>query len=200
VASVELRKLIKRYGELAVVDGVSLHVDHGLPGVPARPFRLRQDHDLAADRGLRRAERRGDRGRRPGGLLAEAHAAPEQRNMSMIFQSYAVWPHMTVAENVAYGLKLRKLDRAAIAQRLNALLATTRLEALAERYPGELSGGQQQRVALAQALIVRADGPLAVVRLIDEDELGRPLHRNIIALRAAKDLVDVALRNVNSSH
>ena len=77
--------------------------------------------------------------------------------MSMIFQSYALWPHMTVAENVAYGLKLRKIDRDTIARKLKAILATTRLDALAERYPGELSGGQQQRVALARALIVEPE-------------------------------------------
>jgi iron(III) transport system ATP-binding protein len=82
---------------------------------------------------------------------------PERRNMSMIFQSYALWPHMTVAENVAYGLKLRKLDRDVIARKLKSILATTHLEALAERYPGELSGGQQQRVALARALIVEPE-------------------------------------------
>jgi iron(III) transport system ATP-binding protein len=82
---------------------------------------------------------------------------PERRNMSMIFQSYALWPHMTVAENVAYGLKLRKLDRETIKRKLNAILTTTRLGAIAERYPGELSGGQQQRVALARALIVEPE-------------------------------------------
>jgi iron(III) transport system ATP-binding protein len=75
----------------------------------------------------------------------------------MIFQSYALWPHMTVAENIVYGLKLRKLDRAVIARKLETILATTRLAALAERYPGELSGGQQQRVALARALIVEPE-------------------------------------------
>ena len=78
--------------------------------------------------------------------------------MSMIFQSYALWPHMTVAENVAYGLELRKLDRdddrAASSTRSSA---TTQLGALADRYPGELSGGQQQRVALARALIVEPE-------------------------------------------
>ena len=78
---------------------------------------------------------------------------PEQRKMSMIFQSYALWPHMTVAENITYGLKLRKLDRDTIAKKLKAILQTTKLEVLAERYPGELSGGQQQRVALARALV-----------------------------------------------
>src|SRR5258705_11585242 len=82
---------------------------------------------------------------------------PERRNMSMIFQSYALWPHMTVAENVAYGLKLRKMDKDTIAQKLNSILSTTRLAPLAKRYPGELPGGQQQRVALARALIVEPE-------------------------------------------
>src|SRR6202034_3974610 len=82
---------------------------------------------------------------------------PEQRKMSMIFQSYALWPHMTVAENIVYGLRLRKLDRDTIAKKLKAILETTKLEILAERYPGELSGGQQQRVALARALVVEPE-------------------------------------------
>jgi iron(III) transport system ATP-binding protein len=75
----------------------------------------------------------------------------------MVFQSYALWPHMTVAQNVAYGLQLRKLDRATIAAKLAAILATTQLAPLAERYPAELSGGQQQRVSLARALVVEPD-------------------------------------------
>ena len=75
----------------------------------------------------------------------------------MIFQSYALWPHMTVTENIVYGLRLRKLDRDTIAKKLKAILSTTKLESLAHRYPGELSGGQQQRVALARALIVEPE-------------------------------------------
>jgi iron(III) transport system ATP-binding protein len=75
----------------------------------------------------------------------------------MIFQSYALWPHMTVAENVAYGLRIRKMDKATIDAKLKAILSTARLEALAERYPGELSGGQQQRVSLARALVVEPE-------------------------------------------
>src|SRR5882724_5177091 len=82
---------------------------------------------------------------------------PERRNMSMIFQSYALWPHMTVAENIMYGLKLRKIDSATIKKKLDEILSTTRLAPLAQRYPGELSGGQQQRVALARALIVEPE-------------------------------------------
>jgi iron(III) transport system ATP-binding protein len=77
--------------------------------------------------------------------------------MSMIFQSYALWPHMTVAQNVTYGLELRKIDKDTTARKLKAILATTHLAELAGRYPGELSGGQQQRVALARALIVEPE-------------------------------------------
>jgi iron(III) transport system ATP-binding protein len=79
---------------------------------------------------------------------------PERRNMSMIFQSYAIWPHMTVFQNVAYGLKFKKLSRQEADQKVVKLLRVVHLENLKDRYPGELSGGQQQRVALARALVV----------------------------------------------
>ncbi|MGH7825551.1 MAG: ABC transporter ATP-binding protein [Candidatus Binatia bacterium] len=79
---------------------------------------------------------------------------PERRSMSMIFQSYAVWPHMTVFQNVAYGLKFKKLSRHEIEQKVAKLLGVVHLESLKNRYPSELSGGQQQRVALARALVV----------------------------------------------
>jgi iron(III) transport system ATP-binding protein len=79
---------------------------------------------------------------------------PERRSMSMIFQSYAVWPHKTVFENVAFGLRLRKVSRADLERRVTRMLDLVRLGSLADRYPGELSGGQQQRVALARALVV----------------------------------------------
>jgi iron(III) transport system ATP-binding protein len=75
----------------------------------------------------------------------------------MVFQTHALWPHMTVAENVAYGLSVRKIDRATAARKVSSLLATTRLAQFADRYPGELSGGQQQRVSLARALIVEPE-------------------------------------------
>ncbi len=79
---------------------------------------------------------------------------PERRQMSMIFQSYAIWPNMTVAENVAFGLQIRRLDRATIGRKVAEMLRVVRLEALGERYPAELSGGQQQRVALARAMVI----------------------------------------------
>jgi ABC-type Fe3+/spermidine/putrescine transport system ATPase subunit len=88
---------------------------------------------------------------------------PEKRGMVMIFQSYALWPHKTVAENIAFGLRLRKVDNAAIRRRVTAMLQAVRLESLGARYPAELSGGQQQRVALARAIVVEP-----AVLLLDE--------------------------------
>jgi iron(III) transport system ATP-binding protein len=81
----------------------------------------------------------------------------------MVFQNYALWPHMTVEANIAYGLTLRRLDRATIAQRVAAGLRKVNLAGLEHRYPGQLSGGQQQRVALARALVLNPD-----ILLLDE--------------------------------
>src|SRR5882672_8923994 len=80
---------------------------------------------------------------------------PEKRRMSMIFQSYAIWPNMTVGENVGFGLQIRKLSGAEIDRRVDAILDVVQMRALKQRYPAELSGGQQQRVALARAIVVQ---------------------------------------------
>ena len=76
---------------------------------------------------------------------------PERRNCGVVFQSYAIWPHMSVAENVAYPLRLRKVPKPEIKARVHEALAMVNLDGLADRYPHQLSGGQQQRVALARA-------------------------------------------------
>ncbi len=88
---------------------------------------------------------------------------PYERRIGMVFQNYALWPHMTVFQNVAYGLKLRKLDRAEVVQRVQGGLQKVNLVGLEGRYPGQLSGGQQQRVALARALVLNPD-----ILLLDE--------------------------------
>lgn len=80
---------------------------------------------------------------------------PEKRRMSMIFQSYAIWPNMTVGENVGFGLQVRRLGRAEIDRRVDAILDVVQMRNLKGRYPAELSGGQQQRVAIARALCMR---------------------------------------------
>ena len=80
---------------------------------------------------------------------------PHKRNTGMMFQSYALWPHMTVAENVAFGLEERRVAASEIKQRVGEALASVRMEKYADRKPNQLSGGQQQRVALARALVIR---------------------------------------------
>jgi iron(III) transport system ATP-binding protein len=91
------------------------------------------------------------------------HLAPAKRNTGMVFQSYALWPHMTVAQNVAFGLSVRKVPKADREARALEALRAVRMEELARRKPIQLSGGQQQRVALARALVIKPD-----VLLLDE--------------------------------
>jgi len=157
VASVELKGLSKHYGNAVAVDGVSLRVEHGQLVCLLGPSGCGKTTTLRLIAGFIEPSA-GEIV--VGGKVLSSPARtvpPEGRNMSMIFQSYALWPHMTVAENVAYGLKIRKLDKATIGGKLQAILSTARLEALADRYPGELSGGQQQRVSLARALVVEPE-------------------------------------------
>ena len=90
-------------------------------------------------------------------------ASPEERNIGMVFQNYAVWPHMTVFDNIAYPLKIKKEKRSIIRDKVEQNLSLVGLEGFGERYPHQLSGGQQQRVALARALIMDPE-----VMLLDE--------------------------------
>jgi iron(III) transport system ATP-binding protein len=157
VASVELRGLTKRYDDLAVVDDVSLTIEHGRLVCLLGPSGCGKTTTLRLIAGF--VEPSAGEIRVGNQLLSSPARTvpPERRNMSMIFQSYALWPHMTVAQNVAYGLELRKVDRETLKRKLAAIHDTTHHGQLAERYPGELSGGQQQRVALARALIVEPE-------------------------------------------
>ena len=164
MAGVRLLALTKRYGEnVAAVRDLTLEIRHGElvsllgPSGCGKTTTLRLIAGfLAPDAGeIWLGDRR---------LSAAGEAIPpERRGMSMLFQSYAVWPHKTVAENVTYGLKFRNVGRAEWPRRLREALALVRLEGFADRYPGELSGGQQQRVALARALIVEP-----AILLLDE--------------------------------
>src|SRR5207249_4180089 len=79
---------------------------------------------------------------------------PERRGFGMVFQNYALFPHLSVFDNVAFGLDVRRVARASIAERVRRMLALVKLEGLEARYPAQLSGGQQQRVAIARALVI----------------------------------------------
>jgi iron(III) transport system ATP-binding protein len=157
VATLSLAGLTKRFGSAAAVDALDLAVPDGALVALLGPSGCGKTTTLRLIAGFVDP----DAGEIAlGGRVISAPGRvvpPEHRNMAMIFQSYALWPHMTVAENVGYGLSLRKLPRADVAERTRRMLATVRLDGLADRYPAELSGGQQQRVALARALVVEPE-------------------------------------------
>ena len=159
MARLELRNLSKRYGDHAVVADVTLDVPDGEFLVLLGPSGCGKTTTLRMIAGF--VEPSG--GTATIGGTDVTHLPPWRRNTGMVFQSYALFPHMTVAENVAFGLEMRKLARPEIAARAKEVLRLVRLEGYAERLPRELSGGQQQRVALARALAVRPD-----VLLLDE--------------------------------
>jgi spermidine/putrescine transport system ATP-binding protein len=107
---------------------------------------------------------------------------PQKRNVNMVFQAYGLFPHMTVAENVAFGLKIKRLARDEIASRVAEVMRTVRLEGMEDRRPAQLSGGQQQRVALARALVNRPaalllDEPLGALDLQLRKEMQLELKR-----------------------
>ena len=154
MAKVDLAGIRKSYGPLTVADGIDLAIaDEELvcllgPSGCGKTTTLRLIAGfITPDAGTITVG--GQIMSRPGQTLP-----PERRNMSMIFQSYALWPHMTIAENVAYGLRVRRIARAEIERRVARILDITKLTPLRDRAPGALSGGQQQRVALARALVV----------------------------------------------
>src|SRR5665213_3384158 len=152
MATLELRGVVKRFGEAAVVDGIDLTIPDGAfvallgPSGCGKTTLLRLIAGfLAPDAGEIAVG--GKRLSAPGAVVP-----PEQREMSMIFQSYALWPHMTVEQNVGYGLRLRRCPRDEVARRVATICAAVQLETLMTRYPGELSGGQQQRLRLDEPL------------------------------------------------
>ncbi|MCR8633140.1 ABC transporter ATP-binding protein [Paenibacillus radicis (ex Xue et al. 2023)] len=115
------------------------------------------------------------------------HAAPSARGLSLVFQSYALWPHMTIFDNVSFGLEVKKIPKAEIRKKVELALEKMRIRDLIDRYPSELSGGQQQRVAIARAIVTEPkilllDEPLsnldAKLRIEMRTELKR-LHRDM---------------------
>jgi iron(III) transport system ATP-binding protein len=158
-----LDNLHKRFGDFGAVNGLSLAVEGAELVSLLGPSGCGKTTTLRLIAGLLKPD--GGDIRVGGRVLSTVGSVvpPERRRMSMIFQSYAVWPHKTVFENVAYGLQFLKVGRDETRRRVAEILRVVRIEELAQRYPGELSGGQQQRVALARALVVEPQ-----ILLLDE--------------------------------
>jgi len=152
--TIEIADLIVRYGAVPAVNGISFTVGQGEHVTLLGPSGCGKTTTLRAVAGLE--EPVGGSIRIDGETVfstAQRRNVPtERRGVSMVFQSYAVWPHMSVAENVAYGLRVRKLPKAQIAEAVERTLDLVQMRALADRSAALLSGGQQQRVALARAI------------------------------------------------
>jgi putative spermidine/putrescine transport system ATP-binding protein len=159
MARVQLQSLSKRYGDTIAVSGVSLDIAQGEFIVLLGPSGCGKTTTLRMLAGFIAPTE----GQIRIGEQDVTRIPPWRRNTGLVFQSYALFPHMTAAENVAFGLEMRKLSKPEIAVRVREALEMVRLGALGDRLPRQLSGGQQQRVALARALAVRPD-----VLLLDE--------------------------------
>jgi iron(III) transport system ATP-binding protein len=161
---VRITALTKRYGDVAAVEDLCLDVVPGELVALLGPSGCGKTTTLRLVAGFLTPEAGeiwvGDRCLSSPAVVVP----PERRRMAMIFQSYALWPHMTVAQNVAYGLRVRgELARAEREARVREMLRVVQLGGYEARYPGELSGGQQQRVAVARALVVEPE-----ILLLDE--------------------------------
>jgi ABC-type Fe3+/spermidine/putrescine transport system ATPase subunit len=148
----ELDRLVKRYGRggEAAVQELSLAVDDGEFVCLLGPSGCGKTTTLRMIGGFLKPD--GGDVRIDG--VSVLNQPPERRPTAMVFQRYALWPHMTVWDNVAFGLQVRRRPRAEIASRVESTLELVGLPSMGRRYPGQLSGGQQQRVALARALIL----------------------------------------------
>ena len=156
---ISVANLTKRFGPLAVVSDVSLSIEEGELFTLLGPSGCGKTTLLRLIAGFYAP----DEGEIRFGDRVVNAVPPHERGIGMVFQNYALWPHMKVSENVSYGLKLRKISPSEITGRVQGVLEKVKLTGLGDRYPGQLSGGQQQRVALARALVLNPQ-----ILLLDE--------------------------------
>lgn len=157
--NIQLKDIVKRFGTLEAVSHVSLEIHDGELFTLLGPSGCGKTTVLRLIGGFHKPDN--------GEIYFDGKPVtpipPYERNIGMVFQNYALWPHMTISNNITYGLKLKKLPKAEIADKVSHVLKLVNLVGLEKRYPGQLSGGQQQRVALARALVLNPD-----VLLLDE--------------------------------
>lgn len=151
MAKIELTDIYKQYGDTKIVKGVSFTVENGEFAVIVGPSGCGKSTLLRMIAGLEDIS--------SGELRIDGQVAnqisPDKRGIAMVFQSYALYPHMTVAENIGFALTLKKLDKQEVSERVKEAAKMLQLEELLDRKPAELSGGQRQRVAIGRAIVKR---------------------------------------------
>ena len=159
MAEIKIENVTKRFGDFVAVDNANLTIGEQEFVVLLGPSGCGKTTLLRAVAGLGMA----DEGRISIGGRDVTYLPPRDRNISMVFQSYAIFPHMKVSDNIAFGLKMRKTDPKEIEKRVHKAAEMMHIEKMLDRYPSKMSGGQRQRVAVARALAMDAQ-----VLLMDE--------------------------------
>lgn len=175
-AGLRIERLNKSYGSNAVVKDLSLDVPKGTIVSLLGPSGCGKTTTLRMVAGLIEPD--------SGSIVVDgrvlsddrAFMPPERRDMGMVFQSYALWPHMTVSENVGYGLRRRKVAKPELRARVDKVLSVVGMAGFGDRYPPQLSGGQQQRVAVSRALatepsVLLFDEPLSNLDTVLREEM-----------------------------
>lgn len=152
MAFIEIKNLFKRFKNVVAVNHIELEVNQGEMLTLLGPSGCGKTTTLRCIAGLEHPEE-GDIVIDGRPMLSEGFIQPSKRGIGMVFQNYAVWPHMRVFNNIVYGLKLQRISRQSIKEKAHQVLELVGLDGLEGRYPSQLSGGQQQRVALARALV-----------------------------------------------
>ena len=188
MSHVQLKNIKKAYGSHVALKDVSLSIERGAFFTLLGPSGCGKTTLLRAIAGFHQQD--------AGEILLEGqsigHLGANKRNVGMVFQDYAVFPHLSVFDNVAFGLVQQKIPEAKIRERVTAILGTVQLDELGERMPHQLSGGQQQRVGLARALVIRPKVLLMDEPLSNLDaKLRVDLRRDIRSLQQALDITTV---------
>ncbi len=152
MAFIEIKNLFKRFKKVVAVNHIDLEVKQGEMLTLLGPSGCGKTTTLRCIAGLERPDG-GDIVIDGRSMVSQGFVPPSRRGIGMVFQNYAVWPHMRVFHNVVYGLRLQKIPKGEIKDKAHQVLDLVGLKGLEERYPAQLSGGQQQRVALARALV-----------------------------------------------
>ncbi len=152
MAFIEIQNLFKRFQDVVAINRIQLEIDQGEMLTLLGPSGCGKTTTLRCIAGLEKPEE-GDIVIDGNSMLSRGFIPPSKRGIGMVFQNYAVWPHMKVYNNIVYGLKILKMSKQQINEKAHKVLEMVGLSGLEDRYPAQLSGGQQQRVALARALV-----------------------------------------------